>query len=66
VRSALSKVEWIDTDTLGANRVTQQIWFKVKPNAAFDLNGLKSAIEGPSGGRYKLGKMISEPAKGTV
>lgn len=62
MRSALSKVTWIDASTLGASRSTQQVWFKVKEGQKFDMDGLKAAIEG-SGGRYKFGKLITEPAK---
>ncbi|MFM7113958.1 MAG: hypothetical protein ACKO26_22725 [Planctomycetota bacterium] len=62
MRSALSKVAWIDSETLGASRVTQQVWFKVKPGEKFDLDGLKAAIGGTSG-RYKFGKLVTEPHK---
>ncbi|MBU6294518.1 MAG: hypothetical protein KJS91_07515 [Planctomycetes bacterium] len=62
MRSALSKVAWIDSETLGASRSTQQVWFKVKPGEKFDLDGLKAAIGGTSG-RYKFGKLLAEPPK---
>lgn len=64
MRSALSKVAWIDSNSLGASRATQQVWFKVKEGQKFDLEGFKGAIEG-TGGRYKFGKMLAEPAAKT-
>ncbi|RLS37072.1 MAG: hypothetical protein DWH82_11590 [Planctomycetota bacterium] len=60
VQSALQKLEWIDSSTLGASRVSTQVWFQVKPGQKFSEESLKGAIS-KAGSNYQFAGVVKQP-----
>ncbi|MFM8930299.1 MAG: hypothetical protein ACKOS8_00290 [Gemmataceae bacterium] len=61
VQSALKKLDWIDASTMGASRVTTQVWFKPKSGKNYDENALKAAIT-KAGSNYSFAGLVKSPA----
>ena len=61
VQSALKQLEWIDAATLGASRVTTQVWFKPKAGQTYDEGALKAAIT-KAGSNYAFAGVVKAPA----
>lgn len=60
VQSALKQLEWIDASTLGASRVTTQVWFKPKAGQNYDEGALKAAIT-KAGSNYAFAGVVKAP-----
>jgi len=61
VQSALKKLDWIDVATMGASRVTTQVWFKTKSGQKYDEDALKGAIT-KAGSNYAFAGLVKGPA----
>lgn len=62
VQAALKKLDWIDSATMGASRVSTLVWFKTKKEAKFDEEALKGAIA-KAGSNYSFAGVVKSPAK---
>ena len=60
VQSALKKLDWIDASTMGASRVTTQVWFKTKAGQKLDEEALKGAIT-KAGSNYSFAGLVKSP-----
>lgn len=60
VQSALKKLDWVDATTLGASRVTTQVWFKPKAGQKYDESALKAAIT-KAGSNYSFAGLVKSP-----
>ncbi len=61
VQSALKNLDWIDATTMGASRVTTQVWFKPKAGQKYDEDALKAAIT-KAGSNYSFAGVVKSPA----
>ena len=61
VQAALKKLDWIDSATMGASRVSTLVWFKTKKEAKFDEEALKGAIA-KAGSNYSFAGVVKYPS----
>ena len=60
VQAALKNLDWIDSATMGASRVSTLVWFKTKKQAKFDEEALKGAIS-KAGSNYNFAGLVKSP-----